>query len=587
MASPAPVEKVFRGIAAAPGVAVGAAFVFLRAEFDLPRFHVPPEGRENEIARFEKGLLQTRVQINAIRSEVQEKLGEAEAAIFDAHQLVLEDRALIEETISEVIESGLNIEAAFKAVADRYIEAFQQIEDDYIKERVTDIRDVSRRLLANLLGRTETDLELIRPDQILVGDDVTPSDTVHLGRTRPLAIATDLGGQTGHSAIMARSLGIPCVVGLPGFARAVEMEDEVLVDGFSGQVILNPSAENRAKYGAIAEQRAEETARFETVRHEPAITRDGHHVEVMLNVDGFESPDMLEHAGADGVGLFRTENLFLASQDFPNEETQYDAYRKVVSVMAPRPVTIRTLDLGGDKIPESSPYNYPEANPFMGFRAIRLCLENPSLFKPQLRAILRASAHGNVKVLYPLVTSADEVKAANALLAECRAELQAEDVPMAEEIPIGAMIETPSAAVMSDLLAPHCDFFSVGTNDLVQYLLAVDRVNERIAHLYEPNHPAVMRALRFTFLSGERQGVPVAVCGELAGDPRYAALLVGLGAQELSVTANALAEVKHLIRRLEFPAAEVMAKQVARAHETAEIATLLEDFFTALPPDVT
>jgi len=575
-------ETVFEGIAAAPGVALGTAFVYLKADLELPRFEVALAERENEIARFERGLLETRQQINAIRSEVQEKLGEAEAAIFDAHQLVLEDRALIEETIREVIEQGINIEAALKAVSDRYIEAFSQIEDDYIKERVTDIRDVSRRLLANLMGRTEVDLDHIDAGQILVTDDLTPSETVHLSRGELHGIATELGGKTGHSAIMARSLGVPCVVGLKQFCRHLQPEDEVLVDGFAGKVIINPTEATRQAYGAKQAEQQAASARFEEARLKPAITQDGQHIQVMLNVDGYESPEVLQNSGADGVGLFRTENLFLAASEFPDEETQFAAYRKVVEAMAPKPVTIRTLDLGGDKIPESNPYNYPEANPFMGFRAIRFCLENVPLFKAQLRAILRASAYGNVKVLYPLITAAEEVIAANDLLAECREELAAEGVELSSEIPVGAMIETPSAAAISDLLAPHCDFFSIGTNDLVQYMLAVDRVNERIAHLYEPNHPAVMRSLRYIFAAGQKHHVPVSVCGELAGDPRYAALFVGFGAGELSVTGTCLAEVKYTLRRLSVPEATKSALLVAHGTDAEAITTQLDAYFAKI-----
>lgn len=568
-----------QGVAASPGVARGAASVIIKRDFDIPKRPVPPEAREEEIARFEQGLLETRRQISKIRAEVAEKLSEEEASIFDAHQMVLEDRALIEETVREVVEGGYNIEYSFQQVANRYIEAFSRIDDEYIKERAADIRDVSRRLLGNLLGRTEVGLSAWETRNIIVADDLSPSDTAHLDADKVLAIATDGGSRTSHSVIMARSLNVPCVVGLKNLTERTRPDDEVLVDGFEGIVIINPSEQSLYRYGQLQERRAVIQRQFAIGKHLPATTRDGRTLEVLLNVDGSEKAETLRESGATGVGLYRTENLFLSTRDFPDEDLQYEYYRRTVEAMSPHPVTIRTLDLGGDKNPHNSLYGYEEANPFMGFRAIRFCLDNPAAFKDQLRAILRASAHGDVRIMYPMISCCEEVIAANALVEECKEELCQRGLPFDEKIQRGCMIEVPSAAVITDLLANHCDFFSIGTNDLVQYMLAVDRVNDRIAHLYDPNNPAILRALNFIFQSGHRKRKPVSVCGELAGDPIYAVLLFGMGADQLSLSWGSVPEIKHLIRQIEFTEARKLAADVLRLDTSAAIAECLRTFY--------
>lgn len=572
-------EIVIKGIAASPGIARGPASIIVRREFEIPKHPVPPEGREEEISRFEQGLLETRRQIRAIRAEVAEKLSDDEASIFDAHQMVLEDRALIEETIREVVEGGFNIEYSFQQVANRYIDAFSRIKDDYIKERATDIRDVSRRLLGNLLGRTEIGLSTWETSNIIVADDLSPSDTAHLEAGKVIAIATDGGSRTSHSVIMARSLNVPCVVGLKDATTRLRPDDEVLVDGFEGVVIINPSEQSLYRYGQLQEKREYIQRQFETTKDQPATTRDGKTLTLQMNVDGSEKEEILRGSGATGVGLYRTENLFLSTREFPDEESQYLHYRRIVETVAPHPVTIRTLDLGGDKNPHNSLYGYEEANPFMGFRAIRFCLDNPGVFKEQLRAILRASAHGPVRVMYPMIASCEEVIAANAALEESKAELREKGIAFDENLERGCMIEVPSAAVITDLLAEHCDFFSIGTNDLVQYMLAVDRVNDRIAHLYEPNNPAVLRALNFIFQAGHRTKKPVSVCGELAGDPIYAVLLFGMGAEQLSLTWGAIPEIKYLIRQIEFAEARELATTVLRLQTAADIARCLRQFY--------
>ena len=564
---------------------MGSACVLLKSELEIPKHEVAPEHREDEIARFEASLMETRRQISEIRAEVAEKVGESEAAIFDAHQLVLEDRALIEEAVREVVEGGYNIEYSFHRVANRYIEAFSQIEDEYIKERASDIKDVTRRLLSNLIGRQDVVIDASRATDIIVADDVSPSEASQLDHASLKAIATDHGSRNSHTVIMARSMGVPCVIGLKDLTSRIQPEDEILVDGFDGIVIINPSESSRYKYGQLQIERDRVTKVFTDSKYEPAATSDGTEYQVMLNIEGHETTEQLQSSGAGGIGLFRTENLFLGRKDFPAEEEQYAIYKRVAEAVSPKPVTIRTLDLGGDKNPHNSLYGYSEANPFMGYRAIRFCLDHPTVFKAQLRAILRASAHGNIRVLYPMIASCEELVKANFLLEECKEELKSEGVAYDAEIARGCMIEIPSAAVITDLLAEHCDFFSIGTNDLVQYLLAVDRVNERIAHLYNPCQPAVLRSLSFIFASSHRKKKPVSVCGEMAGDPLYAPLLLGLGADELSVSQSSVAEVKFLIRKLSKDKLVEIAKELQHMTDSELIEKRLLEIHDQLVAD--
>ncbi|MFA5257997.1 MAG: phosphoenolpyruvate--protein phosphotransferase [Opitutales bacterium] len=572
-------EVQMRGVAASPGVAHGPAFIFIKKELEISRYFVPPEKREEQVTRLEGALLLTRQQLRTLRCEIEEKLGDKEAQIFDAHQLVLEDRALIEAIEKEIYENGCNIEYAFLTVSNRYVEAFSNIDDDYIKERVADIKDVSRRLLHNLMGQTEMEMETLQTPHILVSDDISPSDTVRIDRERISAIVTDLGSRNSHAVIMARSINVPAVVGLHDISKRVKFGDTLIVDGFEGLVIINPSEQSLFRYGKIRVQRQHAQTLYHASLHLPARTTDGKEVKMLLNVDGSESADMLLRSGAEGVGLFRTENIFLRGTTLPTEQEQYDQYRRIVETMRPRPVTIRTLDLGGDKQMNGKLLTQDEANPFMGFRAIRLCLKFTEVFKDQLRAILRASAHGNVKIMYPMISSVHELVSANALLEECKLELAGRGQDFDQNIEVGSMIEIPAAAYVADHLAKHCKFFSIGTNDLIQYMLAVDRINERVAHLYEPNHPAIIRTLKTIFDAGRNAGIPVSVCGEMAGDPAYAALLFGLGAQELSVTAGSIAEIKYFIRNISMQGTLQMIENIMGMVNPEDIAKVLHRFY--------
>lgn len=586
MSRPEKQELIFTGIAASPGLARGYLHLLAHGEVDVPHYRVEPERQEEEIARFEQGLLKTKREIASIRAEVEEKVGEDEAAIFDAHQLVLEDRALIEDTINEVVNTGMNIEYCLHRVANRYVEAFAQIDDAYIKERAADIRDVTRRLLNNLLGNDSAVTGLPDHPYVLLARDLSPSDAALLNSRQVLAIITELGSFTSHSVIMARSLNIAAVVGVHGLFELAEPGDEVLVDGYQGLVFLNPTAVTLEQYGKLESQKRFLAECFEAERQVPARTADGTEFAIMLNVEGIESVEQLQGSGADGVGLMRTENLFLTARGFPDEEEQFVHYRELAQRMAPHPVTIRTLDLGGDKNPHSSLTDYHEVNPFMGYRGIRFCLENPEVFKQQLRAILRASHYGKVRILYPMICNLDELLRANSLLEEAREELCQAGIPFDGKLQRGAMIEVPSAAVIVDLLAQECEFLSIGTNDLIQYLLAVDRTNDRISYLYDANNPAVMRTLNDIFQKGKALGVPVSVCGELAGDPYYAPVLIGMGASELSMSLGQLSHVKFLVRRVHIDAARRLVDRILRGDSAEAIKRLLTDFYESTMADV-
>lgn len=577
--NPSVQDLIIKGIPASAGVAHGRAVLLVQSELDIPESEIEESDFPSEIERFERALLDTRSQISKIRTEVAEKLGEDEANIFDAHLLVIEDKALIDETIREMENSRRNIVYAFHVVSGRYIDAFARIDDEYLRERATDIRDVSRRLLQNLMGIDSHGMSRNFGSGILVCHDISPSETASLEEGEVQAIVTDVGSRTSHAVIMARSIEVPAVVGLRNFSQRVRAGDLLLVDGYDGVVIVNPSQETLDRYGKVEKQKKTLKDRLLSVRDLPSETRDGRLIPVRANIENVENLEQLRDSGAKGVGLFRTEYLFMAHVRFPAEEDQFQVYRKVAEKMAPNPVVIRTIDLGADKMDRHSPYYDNEANPFLGFRAIRFCLEFPEIFKDQLRAVLRASHYGKIKMMYPMISGVDELLRANALLQEVREELDREGVPYDKEMPVGSMIEVPSAALCAEALAKESDFFSIGTNDLIQYLLAIDRLNDRIAHLYEPTHPAVLKTIKMVVDAAHSQGISVSVCGEMAGDPIYLPLLLGLGVDEISVGASALAVSKYLIRKVDEAELKDLGEKVLAAGDAKTIFKLAEAFY--------
>ncbi len=573
-------EVMVQGIPASQGIAYGQVFVYIQSDVEVPSYVVDPGKRSDEIARFEQALLLTRQQITKIKHEVERNIGPEEALIFDAHLMVLEDQALIGETLREFEDTGRNLETCFNKISLRYIQAFSEIDDEYLRERAGDIRDVAQRVLQNLLGQTERSFNRLADQRVVVANDFSPSDFAGLDRSAALAIVTDRGSKTSHAVIVARSMKVPAVVGLRDFTRRAQPGDWVLVDGYEGLVILHPSENTLFRYGKIREQREGIEARLLAANRLPAVTLDGAAITLMANIEKVDEVQLVKHYNAEGVGLFRTEYLYLNSARIPSEAEQVEAYRTVAAGLAPHPVIIRTLDLGGDKPMPGNPGLFPkESNPFMGFRAIRFCLEHTDIFKDQLRAILRASAHGKVRLMYPMISGAEELARANAVLEECRTELRAQGVAFDEALEVGTMIEIPSAAATADLLAQQCDFFSIGTNDLIQYLLAIDRVNDRIAHLYEPTHPAVLRTLKSVVDEAHRHDISVSVCGEMAGDPVLVPLLLGLGVDALSMTPPLIPAVRYLVRAMKLADAKKLAETALGLAAPKEIHALCLAFY--------
>lgn len=569
-------EIILEGIAASPGVAHGTALLYLQKELDVPSYDLPPEAIDSEIERFDQAILQTREEITAVRHKVAASLGEGEARIFDAHLMVLEDSALLDEVNSELRSTNKNVESCYHQIAQRYISFFSSMEDEYLKERVTDIQDVSRRLLQNLIGMNKSNLGELAAHSIIVSEDITPSDTADMDRSKLLGFITDAGGQTSHSVIMARSMRIPAVVGLHNATKTIQSGDQILVDGYDGIVVINPSEERLFKYGKLASERRKLDEIYISVISEPSETKDGSPIGLMSNIEGAHEMEQVIAMRSNGVGLFRTEGIFLRHHGYPPESVQYDEYAAVVAAAGDEPVIIRTLDIGGDKTLGDG--GTQEDNSFMGFRAIRFCLGNQDIFKTQLRAILRASAKGNVKIMYPMISGVAELRHANQILEEVKVDLRAENMAFNEEIEVGAMVEIPSAAAIIDLLAAEADFFSIGTNDLIQYLMAVDRLNDRVAHLYEPAHPAVLRTLKVIIDEANRLGKPVSVCGEIAGDPIYAGLLLGMGATSLSLTSSMLPELKYFIRNVNITDARALVEEVLKVNDPVAVVKRLEDF---------
>jgi phosphotransferase system enzyme I (PtsI) len=573
-------EIIIQGIAASPGIAHGRAFVVVQSELELPLYHIDPAQRDGEVARFEQALLTTRQQIIKVQQEISGKLGEDEARIFDAHLLVLEDQALISETLRELDKTHRNIEACFREVGDRYVAAFDKIDDEYLRERASDIRDVVQRVLQNLTGRAVNNLSRLAEDRVLVTRDITPSESAALDRSKVLGIVTDTGSRTSHAVIMARSMKIAAVVGARDSTGKVEHNDWVIVDGYDGLLIVNPSEQTLFRYGRLQLERKNFEKKLLESARLPAQTIDKRKYSLLANIDGPEDCATARESGAEGVGLFRTEYLFLQTEVMPTEEMQYQAYRKVAESFGQRPVVIRTMDLGGDKPLQWEEFAFePESNPFLGFRAIRFCLEHRELFKDQLRAILRASAHGNVQIMFPMISGVEELEKAKEVVEEAKAELVARKVEFNTKIKVGSMIEIPSAALVADVLAEKCDFFSVGTNDLIQYLLAVDRVNPRTAHLYEPTHPAVLRTLKMIFDAAHEAGIKASVCGEMASDPVLVPLLLGLGADELSMAPASLPAVSYLIQHMKISDATKLAKEAIKGRDPKAAFNAAIDFY--------
>jgi phosphoenolpyruvate-protein phosphotransferase (PTS system enzyme I) len=579
-------EKVFRGIPVSAGVCRGKILVLGKVHHSIARHTLPDASVPEEVSRLERALIETRHEIVEVQRKVSEAMGAAEGSIFDAHLLVLEDRTLIDEVVRMIQGEKINAAYAFHTVAERYATTLAAIEDDYLRERATDMRDVTTRVLNHLLSkRAESDLRHLAEPCIVISHDLTPSDTAQMDRTKVLGFATDIGSKTSHTAIMARSLRIPAVVGLKGASLELETGQYALLDGFNGIVIINPTDQTLFEYGQLIRKQVTLQEKLRDILLKPAVTLDGHRVFLSANIEQADDAEAVASSGAEGVGLFRTEYLFINRDNLPTEEEQYEAYRKVASALKPHPVILRTFDLGGDKF--LSHLQVPtEMNPFLGWRAIRFCLQERDVFRGQLRAILRASAHGHLKMMYPMICSLDELIQANALVEEYKEELRKEGVPFDERMEIGAMIEIPSAALIADSLGKRLKFFSIGTNDLIQYTLAVDRMNEKIAHLYEPTHPAIVRLIKATVDAARKNKILVSVCGEMAGDPVMTALLLGLGIDELSAAPPLVPQVKFMVRRLKLSEAQALAEFALNCESGSEILARCQELARQAAPSL-
>ncbi len=564
-------EIQFEGAGVSSGSAFGKIHVVRDDLDDVARYRISPSQVPDEIGRFETALIETRMQILEMQQRIAESIGAKDAAIFDAHLLVVEDRTLIDEVLRKLETDLCNVEWVFQEVATRYAETLNKIDDPYLRERALDIQDVTKRVIRNLQGKApKTFLGLSEP-HILVAHNLTPSDTASMNRERVLGIVTDLGSRTSHTAIMARSLNIPAIVGLHDITAKLETGQHVLVDGTDGLLIVDPTPETLAHYAEIESRRARVVAQLKELRETRSTTRDGRHIVLSANIELPEDVDAVEANGAEGIGLYRTEFLYLNRNTLPTEDEQYETYRKVAERVRPDPLIIRTFDLGGDKLAPGTVDITDELNPFLGWRAIRFCLENVDIFKTQLRAILRASAVGNVKIMFPMISGLDELRHAIAVLAECREELYSSKIDIGKKIEVGAMIEIPSAALSANVLACEVDFFSIGTNDLIQYALAVDRVNEKIAHLYKPTHPAVLRLLKMIADAAHASDIWVGVCGEMAGDVALIPLLLGLGMDELSASATLVPRVKRAVQSLAIPECQELVEETLKLDTASEI----------------
>jgi phosphotransferase system enzyme I (PtsI) len=566
-----PKEIRFEGAGVSPGIARARVHV-VRDEFDeVVHYRIAPSQVADEISRFETALIQTRMQILEMQQRIAESIGAKDAAIFDAHLLVVEDRTLIDEVLRKLETDLCNVEWIFQEVATRYAETLNKIDDPYLRERALDIQDVTKRVIRNLQGKAPKTFLALSEPHILVVHNLTPSDTASINKEKVLGIATDHGSRTSHAAILARSLNIPAIVGLHDITAKLETGQHVLLDGNDGWLIVDPTPKTLAEYARIESKRARVVAQLRELRETISTTRDGRHIVLSANIELPEDVDAVEANGAEGIGLYRTEFLYLNRPTLPTEDEQYEIYRKVAERVRPDPLIIRTFDLGGDKLAPGTVDIGDELNPFLGWRAIRFCLENIDIFKTQLRAILRASAVGNVKIMFPMISGLDELRRAIAVLDECKEELRSYKIDMAERLEVGAMIEIPSAAICASVLASEVDFFSIGTNDLIQYALAVDRVNEKIAHLYEPTHPAVLRLLKMIADAAHAHNLWVGVCGEMAGDIALIPLLLGLGVDELSTAAILVPRVKRAVQSLTIPECRELVEETFKLDTASEI----------------
>ena len=561
-------KPTLQGIAASDGIAI--AKVYTLTEPDLTVTKVTVEDSEKEVSRLDDALAASIKDVELIKETALKNLGKEEAQVFDAHLMVLSDPELIGQVKDSITSNKVNAESALKEVTDMFISIFAGMEDNpYMQERAADIRDVSKRILAHLLGVKVPSPATIKDEVIIVAADLTPSDTAQLNRQYVKAFVTDIGGRTSHSAIMARSLEIPAIVGTKEVTSIAKDGDIIIVDGLSGDVFLNPSEEVIAEYRAKAEAFAAQQAEWEKLKDSKTYTKDGHQVELAANIGTPKDLEGVVHNGAEGVGLYRTEFLYMDSHEMPTEEDQFEAYKAVLEGVNGKPVVVRTMDIGGDKELPYLPLPH-EMNPFLGYRAIRISLHEPAMFRTQLRALLRASVYGKLRIMFPMIATLNDFRGAKALLEEEKAKLIAEGVAVSDDIQVGIMIEIPAAAVLAHQFAKEVDFFSIGTNDLIQYTMAADRMNERVSYLYQPYNPSILTLIKHVIDSAHKEGKWAGMCGEMAGDQTAVPLLVGLGLDEFSMSASSVLKTRSLISKLTLGDMQALAAKAINECATVE-----------------
>lgn len=569
-------EPTLKGIAASDGIAI--AKVYTLTEPDLSFAKVNVEDTDREISRLEEALATSTKEVELIKETALTNLGAEEAQVFDAHLMVLSDPELIGQIKDAITSQNVNAEHALKEVSDMFINIFASMEDNpYMQERAADIRDVAKRILANLLGVKIPSPATIKDEVIIVAKDLTPSDTAQLNRNYVKAFVTDIGGRTSHSAIMARSLEIPAIVGTKEVTTLAKDGDTIIIDGLAGEVFLNPSEEVVAEYRAKAEAFAAQQAEWEKLKDAKSLTKDGHQVELAANIGTPKDLEGVINNGAEGVGLYRTEFLYMDSHEMPTEEDQFEAYKAVLEGMNGKPVVVRTMDIGGDKELPYLPLPH-EMNPFLGYRAIRISLNEPEMFRTQLRALLRASVYGKLRIMFPMIATLNDFRGAKALLEEEKAKLIAEGVAVSEDIQVGIMIEIPAAAVLAHQFAKEVDFFSIGTNDLIQYTMAADRMNERVSYLYQPYNPSILTLIKHVIDSAHKEGKWAGMCGEMAGDQTAVPLLVGLGLDEFSMSASSVLKTRSLIAKLSLSEMQALAdKAINECATVQEVEALVNE----------
>ncbi|MGG1629067.1 phosphoenolpyruvate--protein phosphotransferase [Rossellomorea sp. NRS-1567] len=551
-------SSLLKGIAASNGIAIAKAYRLVEPDLSFEKKNV--ENAEQEVSRFQEAIATSKSELEAIRDKAREDLGEDKAQIFEAHLLVLSDPELLTPIEDKVKSENVNAEFALKETADMFVSMFESMDNEYMKERASDIRDVTKRVLSHLLGVQIANPSMVTEEVIVIAEDLTPSDTAQLNREFVKGFTTDIGGRTSHSAIMARSMEIPAVVGTKSITSSVENGDMIIVDGLNGQVHINPTPEVIEEYKKEHARYEEQKAEWAKLVNEPTVSKDGEHVELAANIGTPKDLEGVKNHGGEGVGLYRTEFLYMGRDELPSEDEQYEAYKAVLEGMEGKPVVVRTLDIGGDK---ELPYlNLPkEMNPFLGYRAIRLCLDEQDIFRTQLRALLKASPFGNLKIMFPMISNLQEFREAKAILEEEKEALLKNGTNVADHIEVGIMVEIPSTAVMADVFAKEVDFFSIGTNDLIQYTMAADRMNERVSYLYQPYNPAILRLVKMVIDAAHKEGKWAGMCGEMAGDEIAVPILLGLGLDEFSMSATSILRARSQIRQLNRAEMKELAEQ--------------------------